>query len=361
MLETTSQAAISELDLLTMDRELSDLIGAIYDAAMDANIWPAALKKVSDRFLCDETNLVSFSFDLNRATNFVSGRAHHIGEKERSVLLNLRSDRRLTFTQIDQSIFLPIEILDDSALLMISTWKLRSQDKDTPDREDLSTLQNHLKRAIAIKRKKDAPNTLQPHYAAALDKLKCGVLLVRKNLSIDYSNSRAEEMLSNAQSLKISNGTIASTDKEHQSDLHNAVLDVLDNKESKVILAIKEDNKKRAFLIEISSLKNLLIDAPLFTAADPLAMICLSQVGEPDLHFTEAQRNALNLTPMEWTIATSLAWGFTTRKIAEAQGSSPQTVRWHIKQIFAKTNTSRQPELVKLLLDMRPPVAGCGG
>ena len=356
MLETTSQAAISELDLLTMDRELSDLIGAIYDAAMDENIWPAALKKISDRFLCNETNLISFSFDLNRATDFVSGRAHHIGEKEISILSNLRNSQRLTLTQTDQSIFLPIEIRDDAALLMISTWRLRTQGKDTPDREDLLTLQKHLKRAIAIKRKKESPNTLQPHYAAALDKLKCGVLLVRKNLTIDYSNSYAEEMLSNARSLKISNGVITSTDKEHQSDLHNAVLDVLDDKESKAILAIKECDKKRAFLIEISSLNNSPVDAPLLTTADPLAMICLSQVGEPELHFTEAQRNALNLTPMEWTVATSLASGFTTKEIAKEQGSSPQTVRWHIKQIFAKTNTGRQPELVRLLLDTQSPI-----
>ena len=58
----------------------------------------------------------------------------------------------------------------------------------------------------------------------------------------------------------------------------------------------------------------------------------------------------LGLTPMESRVAVRLAEGRTVRDIARALGRTENTVRWHMKNIFAKHNLSRQFELVQLVL-----------
>ncbi len=60
----------------------------------------------------------------------------------------------------------------------------------------------------------------------------------------------------------------------------------------------------------------------------------------------------LGLTLAESHIAVSLAQGRTVRDIALATGRSAGTVRWHMKNIFAKCGISRQMELVQLVLSL---------
>jgi DNA-binding NarL/FixJ family response regulator len=58
------------------------------------------------------------------------------------------------------------------------------------------------------------------------------------------------------------------------------------------------------------------------------------------------------LTPMEAKVANALAQGLSVKAIAEACRLSTQTTRWYVKQVLAKTGTSRQAEVVCLLLSL---------
>jgi len=55
------------------------------------------------------------------------------------------------------------------------------------------------------------------------------------------------------------------------------------------------------------------------------------------------------LTAAEARVAAALAAGHTLGRIAEASGYTREAARWHLKQIFQKTGTHRQAQLVKLL------------
>ena len=57
----------------------------------------------------------------------------------------------------------------------------------------------------------------------------------------------------------------------------------------------------------------------------------------------------LGLTPMESRVAVWLAEGKTVRDIARATGRTENTIRWHMKNIFAKQGIGRQFELVQLV------------
>jgi DNA-binding CsgD family transcriptional regulator len=61
-------------------------------------------------------------------------------------------------------------------------------------------------------------------------------------------------------------------------------------------------------------------------------------------------RRLYGLTPAEAKLAASLMEGATLESAAEQFAISAQTVRSQLKQVFLKTRTNRQSELVRLLL-----------
>ena len=66
----------------------------------------------------------------------------------------------------------------------------------------------------------------------------------------------------------------------------------------------------------------------------------------------DALASALDLTPTESSIAAMLATGSSLREIAAAMGRKQGTIRWHLKQIFAKHRISRQADVVRLVLSV---------
>ena len=60
----------------------------------------------------------------------------------------------------------------------------------------------------------------------------------------------------------------------------------------------------------------------------------------------------LGLTPMESRVAVLLTEGKSLREVAAATGRKATTIRWHLRQIFAKRGIARQAELVRLVLSL---------
>jgi DNA-binding CsgD family transcriptional regulator len=82
----------------------------------------------------------------------------------------------------------------------------------------------------------------------------------------------------------------------------------------------------------------------------PAAILFIS---DPDL-VVEPNRillqNTFGLTEAEARVAAALARGQNIEQIAAEFQLSPETIRTHLKKVFAKTDTSRQGELIRLLL-----------
>ena len=60
----------------------------------------------------------------------------------------------------------------------------------------------------------------------------------------------------------------------------------------------------------------------------------------------------LGLTPTESRVAVLLTEGKSLREVAAATGRQETTIRWHLRQIFAKRGIARQAELVRLVLSL---------
>lgn len=87
----------------------------------------------------------------------------------------------------------------------------------------------------------------------------------------------------------------------------------------------------------------------------PLVAVWL-QVCTPSDQEADAQlMRALDLTPTEARIANWVAAGHSLAAFAQLSGQSIGTARWHLKNIQAKTGTSRIEEVASLARDTRSP------
>lgn len=70
----------------------------------------------------------------------------------------------------------------------------------------------------------------------------------------------------------------------------------------------------------------------------------------------EAFARLYKLTGGELRLLLTLAQGLGGKEAADMLGISEPTVRTHLQHIFAKTGTSRQTELLRLLQNATPPI-----
>lgn len=82
------------------------------------------------------------------------------------------------------------------------------------------------------------------------------------------------------------------------------------------------------------------------------AVVVIVDPWMPSAVDVELVRRTLRLTPAEARVAAALAEGMTVRRIARAAGIRRNSVRWLLKQCFAKTNCRRQADLVRLVLSV---------
>jgi DNA-binding CsgD family transcriptional regulator len=91
-----------------------------------------------------------------------------------------------------------------------------------------------------------------------------------------------------------------------------------------------------------------------FTAARPAVCIVIS---DPELVATpayDALKSLFGLTPSEARLALLLAKGLSMQAAAARAGVAYATARAQLTMVFRKTRTSRQSELVKLLVSDMP-------
>lgn len=65
----------------------------------------------------------------------------------------------------------------------------------------------------------------------------------------------------------------------------------------------------------------------------------------------ESLQSLYGLTPAEAALAAALAAGSDLKTYTREADLSYETARWHLKNIFSKTGTSRQADLIRLLLE----------
>jgi DNA-binding CsgD family transcriptional regulator len=94
-----------------------------------------------------------------------------------------------------------------------------------------------------------------------------------------------------------------------------------------------------------------------FTARDngpPRALVVVIDPNDDPAPPADLLRRLFGLTTAEADVAELVAGGHGLKPIADELALSIATVKTHLQRVFAKTDTHRQAELVRLLLAVRP-------
>jgi DNA-binding CsgD family transcriptional regulator len=379
-----------------MDRNLRalDLIGRIYEAAMMPALWQGIVEGLSEAL---DGSAVALSFDLpavSRADRrFAAGIDADVGGDcldafleevsqapaarhpvERGfALAQLSADRSIENSAFRESWREPRKlapewpmghlIASEGGRPIASIVAYRKRGSGAFSDSDLALanrLVSHLARAFELYQMLAGVTHQRHALAEVMNRLPAGVVLLNDEGRVVLTNRSAIRILGRHDGLFLADDALHAQDAGAEETLQRRISEVTaappnaeDESEngSGGTLAAPRTSGDGAYMISVARL------LPGRTVHDAVASVLLSdpEIGaEPAV---ELLRDLHDLTPAEAELVGHLARGRSLEEAAKARGVSINTVRSQLKQVFSKTNTSRQGELVQLVLRCLLPMA----
>jgi DNA-binding CsgD family transcriptional regulator/PAS domain-containing protein len=186
---------------------------------------------------------------------------------------------------------------------------------------------------------------------SALDNADMGLILADRRAQLLFANRVAQRLMDRRDGIRCSGGAIGATLLADSLALHAAIEHVVSGgglgpmAESAPVVALRRSGAERPLLAAVMP-----GDADGDTPEGAGVAIYLFDTGEDLQLRLEPACRFYGLSPVETRLACCLAEGFSVTEAAEQLRVREQTARSYLKQIFMKTATNRQGELVSLLL-----------
>lgn len=334
--------------------DVTDIAGLAYEAGAEPARWPAFLERIGDAIgdrtcaliihdLANQVGSMAFSFRVD--PTYESAYAAHYaalnpwtsrGAPQMATGRVLVSEMALPASALRKTEFYDgflrphdvmhslaavIERTDDVTSYVAVQRSARRGEFTTDDLKLVGIVMPHLQRALALHRKLGALRLREQALVETADRLPWGVLFVDRRGHVVFANVSAR---------------------------------ALDHTITRRVLAIASRgggalhrHEKRPLAITV---------APLHTTLDVLGVAGATHavfVVDPEAERDPSEvllRQTYGLTRTEARITVALVRGESVHDIAEATDTAIATVRTHLKRVFAKTGTSRQAELIRLVL-----------
>lgn len=229
--------------------------------------------------------------------------------------------------------------------------------KDAPnfssaDKEYCKLLIPHLERCVQLHSNQHAVHATTRLFAAAIDRLMFGTIILDQYGAVMHTNHNADEILARKDGLFISAGklkAVSTRDNTVLQDLLAKTLVSRSNTQSNEleVLSISRPKSKCPLGMMIRSLsseawaESMRYASVAILLRDPLQSASTSEI---------AMRRIFGFSPAETALALLLADGLTLEQSAEMLHVTRNTVRTQLKSIFSKTATTRQTDLVRVIL-----------
>jgi len=387
----TNQAHEREIDMVGLEgvtaQQLSDVIGAIYDCALDPERWPATCRTIADR--CASTGGGICVHDLKQVQNdqlFVFGYQPEFLEKLGSrfaespmaasdIISNVGDVNSLAAVpqQLLESRFYR-EVMEPFGLTdmiwfpalrtggrMASLHASRNDKKPYYQLHDVhlfKLLSPHVCRALAISDALDIRALRSELLEKTLDGLSAGVFLTARDGHVVYMNAAAERQVRAGHSIRLAHNRLSAVDPAARAALAEKIEAATSadaaSPPSEHSVAIS-DGRGGGYVATLLPIENGERSGILAPFAASVAVFMQDPVEVP-LMPGEAFARLHGLTGGELRVLLALSQGLDGMKSAGMLGISEPTVRTHLQRIFSKTGTSRQSDLLNMLHRSTPPV-----
>jgi DNA-binding CsgD family transcriptional regulator len=235
---------------------------------------------------------------------------------------------------------------------------LRSPGKhpfDETEREIARFLVPHVRRAWTIAERLE----LLAAGQSVLDTLPLGAVFLGSGGAAIYCNRVAEEIFGSNDGLSLRNGLLTAHDKAAEAQLRKSIDSALApcRRPSPAAVSIPRPSLRRDYQV---------VTAPLLGAfrqfvglPRPMVLVLITDPERQAPASTQVLIQLFKLTRREAAVAAKLSEGKSVEQAAEELSVTYETARTHLRRIFSKTGTSRQAEL--LLLIARLPIVTNGG
>ncbi|MFD1296999.1 helix-turn-helix transcriptional regulator [Lysobacter gummosus] len=369
--------------------EFSAIVLDTQAAAVNVEHWKIALARLRDAMGASNTGLlvarprsrtftaVSAGFNPLAATTYHTHYAHldpmatalevlPVGTMLSMEMITTARDRtRSEFFQdwanpydMGDGIFLTLSRDADATIGMFVAAPQSSSAFGTLEKKRfLRQLAPHFQQALKLQDLIKEVHTEREYLHEVIDRLPNGIVLLRANGDLVMANRSAVTLCSEQNGLTLSSRGLSSSNRREQTQLQfltrNAACTDGDDMRRGGSLRIRRPHK-RDLVLHIAPVTSESMDRWGFAAAILVVIVDC----ERDLSATRRHLQTLfELTPAETKVTILTSEGHGLQHVANALGVTLSTVRIHLQHVFEKTNTHRQAELVRLLLqiDMANP------
>jgi DNA-binding CsgD family transcriptional regulator len=379
-----------QYDRLPSPERLSDLIGSIYDCALDPSKWEPVLATIGNEFFFSSAMmgvarsadtpqvLASYGVErelLDRLPEMSADMAALWGGVERFqqfpldepivhthamspalIAGNRYADLWLARGEIDAAIII---IARDAA--MYGTVGFNRHGSAGPIGEGevngLRLLGPHFRRAVTISNLFDMKKIEAATFGSLLDGFGFGIVLVDDNLGIIHANTAAAAMLAARSPIRSEKSALVLPVQTAHAALERAVRLAAGNEAtlgSRGIGIPAPGGDGQPSIVHVLPLKRGALRRGVAQRA--AAALFIAPAVAASRMPTDALALLYDLTPAEARVFELIAAGETPAVVAKKLGVAPSTVRTHLLHLFQKTGCQRQSELVKLGASMSLPV-----
>jgi len=366
------------------DRTLA-IIESFYDAALDETLWPAALKRLTEStgsqassfWVLDGSDsprlptFISFNFDPKSIQEYVDGIAsldptvrHLVAHPGQAIVHDglLENDRdeksRAYYDWHDRNIETRFRMVGQARLAPrvqagIALHRTRKAGRyDAQDIERFALLHRHLQRALAIGVRVGSLGAIERFSQEWLDRSDAAIVLLDHNKRVVFLNRRAQELQLGGDGVRLSAAGISLLNKRDNGRLQSLLAQALMPASSSGAptggaMSAARPSGKRAYGIFVAPLSS---QSPALALCRPAVCVVITDPAREALPPAQHLQRLFGLTPAEARLAARLAIGEELRVAAEKLGITYGTARSRLAQLFQKTDTRRQGELVRLLL-----------
>lgn len=371
--------------------ELSDLIGAIHDCALEPGRWQQTLGRICSALNCvagqlylvaRETDRPRFAASFNEppeatrlllerygpeaaAFNRLSVKGWSGRVDEPVVLSRSPHAHELFGSRFYREWARPLGYCDGISVLVLQEDRsfgmlaaARHERVGLVSEREVSLmklLSPHLRRAVAIGDLLDMRELQVETLGAALDGLSAGVALVAADATILHANEVARSMFEGGGPIRSVRGRLAARQTDASVALWTAIAGAAGPEIGRegVGLALTSTGEPRAVAHVLPLAATGARGRPLPRAAAAVFVTGSSSEGAA---LPESVARSFGLTRAETRLLRRLLQGGTLVAAAAAIGIGEATAKTHLARIFAKAGVSRQAELVALIARLTPPV-----
>jgi DNA-binding CsgD family transcriptional regulator/PAS domain-containing protein len=362
---------------------LSNLIGSIYDCALDPSLWDQTLIEISN--ILDTHNAVLGLINRRQGRSVVSKVVgiepywlQQVEERHSAEIATMTARALASISSLDDpqvmSWHVPREYLEASPyvqeclkpqglvdilqyILIHTPARFGVFAAARNERQGLITrrqteigalLLPHIRRAVTISDVLDARTIERNRATEALDVLRCAVIMTDGRGTILHANRAADDMLREGKLAYVRGGVLHANNSAAADELRRAVR-LAAQDEAGIGSAGLAICLTAPEMMPIFGHVLPMTGGNLRTRLQPSAVAAVF-IGEPP----DAQDNAelvgavYSLTPAETRVLASLLAGRTLAQTAASLDIAETTARTHLNSIFSKTGVSRQADLMRL-------------